>query len=167
MALPLLSPQQGRYQVSRACSHPTESTAATPTAPPSATPTTPRRAFAASALARGLALAGEGVGAYVAKRGFHGVGLATATTASASCASCTAASCASCAFIARPAGGAVRPAWPSPWRRRPLRQGGARTPTLTAFTAIGAIARVYAARHMLARWGLQLVRPELFIAIRL
>ena len=164
MALPLLSPQQGRYQVSRACSHPTESTAATPTAPPSATPTTPRRAFAASALARGLALAGEGVGAYVAKRGFHGVGLATATTASASCASCTAASC---AFIARPAGGAVRPAWPSPWRRRPLRQGGARTPTLTAFTAIGAIARVYAARHMLARWGLQLVRAEFLFAIGL
>ena len=138
----------------------TGASAATATAPPPA-----RGALAASALAGCLALAGEGVGAYVAKRGLHGIGLTCATTAAA--AARTAAAPTSCAFIARPTGGAARPAWPGPWRCRPLRQRGARAPTLTAFTTIGAIARVYAARHMLARWGLQLVRAEFLFAIGL
>ena len=127
------------------------------------TPTSPRRALAASALAGGLSLAGEGVGAYVAKRGFHGIGLTTAT-ATASAGSCTASSC---TFIARPTGRAASAAWPSTWRRRPLRQGGARTPALTALTAAAPVARVYAACGMLARWGLQLIRPEFLVAIRL
>jgi hypothetical protein len=38
---------------------------------------------------------------------------------------------------------------------------------LPAFATTAPIARVYAARHMLARWGLQLVRAEFLVAIGL
>ena len=99
MALSLMSPHQGGHRSSQASSCPCESTAAASTA---TTPTATRGALAATALARGLALAGEGVSTYVAKRGFHGIGLTSATASCTTTAATAATATASRAFIARP-----------------------------------------------------------------
>ena len=102
MALSLMSPHQGGHRSSQASSCPCESTAAASTATTPTTPTATRGALAATALARGLALAGEGVSTYVAKRGFHGIGLTSATASCTTTAATAATATASRAFIARP-----------------------------------------------------------------